>query len=120
MRNKIMVVDDDRQFLDELEESLALSDYEVVAVCDPKRAYDEAQRTRPDLILLDLKMPDESGFQVACKIKYFSTLCQVPILAMTGYFFNRSQNNMLAYGFKDFLVKPFDPIELVSKIEKAL
>ena len=83
-------------------------------------AVELAARLKPDVILLDLVMPDESGFQVACKINYFSGLAHIPIIAMTGYFKESYIPLMSGYGIKDYLKKPFDPLELIAKIESVI
>ncbi len=120
MRNKIMVIDDDRDFLSEVSETLSLSDYDVVTVADPTAALDKIIESRPDLILLDIKMPEESGFQVASKIRYFSGLRQIPIIAVTGSLSEHHRKVINGYGISGCLIKPVDPIELVSKIEESL
>ncbi len=118
-KKKIMIVDDDREFLQELQETLQLNDYDVTAVEDATEAMDAALRVRPDLILLDLKMPLESGFQVACKLKYFSQLNNIPIIAMTGHFKDSYPPLLQTYRINGCIRKPFDTVEVVSKIENA-
>jgi DNA-binding response OmpR family regulator len=120
MKKKILIIDDDKEFLEELAELLKLNDYEVVAVNDAPLAVDAARKSKPDLVLLDLKMPQESGFQVACKIKFFSQLQDVPIIAMTAYFQDNYADLLRTYGIKHCLTKPFDTVELVSRIEDSL
>lgn len=115
-----MIVDDDVALLQELEESLTLNDYEVVVVSDSRRVMDEFSRKNPDLILLDLKMPEESGFQVACKCKYFSQLKKIPIIAMSAHYQESYALALKNYGFQDYLRKPFDVIDVILKIERAL
>lgn len=120
MNKKIMVVDDDVELLEELKESLMLSEYEVVAVNNPVEALDTAIRAKPDLILLDIKMPDESGLQLASKLKFFSAFKNVPIIAMTAYTKEKYLKNISAYGIQDCMKKPFTDLDLVSKIEEHL
>ncbi|MDD5729924.1 MAG: response regulator [Candidatus Omnitrophica bacterium] len=119
MVRKIMIVDDDKEFLEELKESLQMNDYEVVAVDNPRLALEIAINTKPDLVLLDLKMPQESGFQVACEIMYYSGLKNTSIIAMTGHFQQRYESLRDGYGFKGFLKKPFDYFDLLCKIETS-
>ena len=102
-KTKVLVIDDDKLLLRELKDTLSLNDYEVVAVSHPANATDVIEQVQPDVILLDLVMPDESGFQVACKINYFSGLAHIPIIAMTGYFKESYIPLMSGYGIKDYL-----------------
>ena len=119
VKKRILIIDDDREFLEELQETLRLNDYEVTAVEDATEAMAIALRVAPDLILLDLKMPLESGFQVACKLKYFSHLKSVPIIAMTGYFRESYLPLLETYRISAYIRKPFGTVEIVSKIENA-
>ena len=61
---KVMIVDDDSEFLQELKEMLDLSGYEVNAIKDPLQVQEEASRIKPDVIVLDLKMDGMNGFEV--------------------------------------------------------
>jgi DNA-binding response OmpR family regulator len=120
MDKKILIVDDDKDFLEELRESLVLNEYDVVALNDPNEALDVATREKPDVIILDIKMPEESGFQVACKLKFFSGLSHIPIIAMTGHFKDEYIPLMNTYGIKHYIKKPFDCIDIISRIERAV
>ena len=119
-KTRVLVIDDDKLLLRELKDTLSLNGYEVVAVSHPSNATEIIEQVQPDVILLDLVMPDESGFQVACKINYFSSLARIPIIAMTGYFKDSYLPLMNGYGIKDYLKKPFDPLELIAKIESVI
>jgi DNA-binding response OmpR family regulator len=119
MDKKIMLIDDDKDFLEELKESLVLNDYEVVTVNEPSLTMETAAREKPDVIITDIKMPGESGFQLACKLKFFSSLSNIPIIAMTGYFKEEYIPFMKAYGIISYIKKPFDTIDIISKIEGA-
>lgn len=112
-----MIVDDDQEFLEELSETLRLSEYEVIPVNDPVYAVDTVISKRPDLVLLDLKMPDESGFQIACELKYFQGLRNIPTIAMTAFFKEGYLALMKTYGIQDYLKKPFNELDVISKIE---
>jgi CheY-like chemotaxis protein len=117
---KILIVDDDKEFLEELGESLELSGYEMTAVHDASLALEVCQKNKPDLILLDLKMPAKSGFQVADEIKHFQDTAHIPIIAMTGYFKDDYVPLMGLFGITKCLKKPFGVEEVICEIEDAL
>jgi DNA-binding response OmpR family regulator len=117
---KIMIVDDDKEFLDELKETLALSGYDLVAVNDADLVLDEAKKAKPAVILLDLKMPKKNGFQVADELRHFSELQQTPIIAMTAFFKEAYVPLMNICGIKKCLKKPFHPLDVITQIEEAL
>jgi CheY-like chemotaxis protein len=122
MANKrVMIVDDDKIFLDELKETLDLSGYEMIAVNDAVSAVDTVCQTAPDVILVDLKMPQKSGFQVAHELMFLShKIGDIPVIAMTGFFRDGYAALMNMCGIKKCLKKPFSPLDVISEIEEAL
>lgn len=120
MGKRIMVVDDDREFLEELRETLNLSGYEVIEVNEPLLVFSEAVMKKPDLILLDIKMPKKSGFQIADELKHTHEFTRVPIIAMTGYFRDDFLPLMQICGIEKYLKKPFNPLDVIALIEEAL
>ena len=71
---KVMLIDDNKEFLEELQELLTLSGYEPLAFTDPVSALEAAPGIKPQIILLDLMMPGKNGFQLASEIRRFSEL----------------------------------------------
>ena len=118
---KIMVIEDDRELLDELKEMLSLQGYNVTAVNDSVMALEETRKIHPDLILLDMKMLGLDGFQVAEKLKQDQETSGIPIIAMTGYFRkNEHVSLMNMCGIEGCIYKPFSPDEISAKIESML
>lgn len=117
---KVMIVDDDKEFLEELEETLTLSGYDMVAVNDASSALDIAAKTSPDIILIDLKMPKKTGFQLADELRHLSGLKHIPVIAMTGFFKEGYGPLLHICGIKRCLKKPFSPLDVIAEIEEAL
>lgn len=117
---KIMIVDDDKEFLGELGETLALSGYSTVMVSDPILALDTAVREKPDIVLLDLRMPGKNGFQLADELRHVPQLMQVPIIAMTGNFKDSYNPLIKMCDIKKCLKKPFNPLDIIAEIEMLL
>jgi DNA-binding response OmpR family regulator len=115
-----MIIDDDREFLDELRETLSLAGYEMISVNDANAAAATALKTKPDVILIDLKMPGKSGFQVADEVTRLSGLQDVPIIAMSGYFKDEYSPFMNVRGIRKCLKKPFNPLDVIVEIEAVL
>ena len=120
MKTVIMLVDDDALFLEELSEVLRSGDYETVEVRDPQKAVETAQRVRPDLILLDLKMPGQSGFEVAFDLKDEPALAFIPIIAMSGLPEQKHSVYLELSQVRKFLSKPFNPLDIIWAVEDAL
>ncbi len=117
---KVMIVDDDKDFLEELRETLAMSGYEMIAVSDPLLVLNAASKEKPDIIVMDLKMPGKNGFQVADELRHVSQLMQVPIIAMTGNFKDEYDPLMKMCDISKCLRKPFNPLDIIAEIEGAL
>jgi CheY-like chemotaxis protein len=115
---RILVVDDDREFLQELKETLHLSGYEVDAVNQSVNAVDFALNRKPDLILLDLRMDGLTGFEVIKELRNIPQTARIPIIAMSGYF-SEAQDCTLFDFFRihDCLRKPFNPLDVITFIE---
>jgi DNA-binding response OmpR family regulator len=120
-QKRIMVVDDDKEFLDEIRETLVLSGYEVKAVNEASEAFSTATKVKPDLILLDLKMSGMTGFEVVNKLKNFNPTMQIPIIAMSGFFTAEEDDTLLSFfQIHNYLHKPFNPLDVITKIEAVL
>jgi CheY-like chemotaxis protein len=118
---RVLVVDDDLEFLQELKETLALSGYEVYAVNKAGNAINFASARRPDLILLDLKMGGMTGFEVAKGLRSVPQTANIPIIAMSGYFNEQKDCTLLEYfEIHHCLQKPFNPLDVISYIESTL
>ncbi len=121
MKKKILIIDDDEIFLEELKEIIESNGFIAVGVKDSLLAREVVKKENPDLILLDLKMPGKSGFQVADELKHATELSRRPIIAMSG-FFTKTEHFLLMQlcGIQQCIKKPFLPAEMISLINLAL
>jgi len=117
---KLMVVDDDREFLEELRDILSLSGYEIVEVSDTDKFLETASNIKPDAIIMDIKMPGKSGFELANELRQSADLGPTPIIAMSAYFKEEYAPLMNICGIKTCLKKPFNPLDVIAQIEGAL
>ena len=118
---KIMIVDDNKEFSEELRELLYLCGYDPKVVSDSSSAFRFARRVRPDVILLDLRMNGMNGFQVAEQLKHSKETFNIPIIAMSGYFPIEKQGVLLDMRNMDSSIKkPFDVVDLIDQIEGML
>ena len=121
MKNKkVMIIDDNKEFTDELKEALALSGYDVTAVNDTIDVSNIAIKVKPDVILLDLKMPKKSGIQLAYELRQIGILINVPIIAISAFYKEGIFSLMKVHGITTYLSKPVDLIHLINEIEKVL
>jgi len=119
--SRILVVDDNEELLQELQTMLELGGYDVIAMSDSSDAFDVAFKKKPNVILLDLKMSPKTGFQIADEVRNSLLLKDVPVIAMTGFFTEKEHLLMMKLcGIKISILKPFQPVNLIAKIEFAL
>ena len=121
MSKKIMVVDDEPDILTTVGQMLEMSGYEVIRVADGKECIKKLTEstTNPDLIVLDIMMPEVSGWDVAAKIKENPKWNSIPIVFLTakGDTMSIGMGGMAA---EDYIVKPFDVRDLIIRVNKVL
>jgi two-component system, OmpR family, KDP operon response regulator KdpE len=110
---RILVADDDAQLQRALRITLASRGYEVVAARDGAEAIDLAASARPDLVLLDLGMPQVDGIDVIRALRAWS---KVPILVLSGRTDSAEKVEALDAGADDYVTKPFAMDELLARI----
>ena len=117
-KKRVMVVDDDEEFLEELKETLVSGGYNISIFSNGLSALTMARRIKPDVILLDIKMKGKNGIQVADELKHSSDTAHIPIIAMTG-FYTAEEIAALMYicGIETCLIKPFNPLDVITRIE---
>lgn len=120
-QKKILIVDDDKEYLEELNEMLTRVGYDVTAISDGAAAIKAAQVTAPDLILMDLRMPVMSGFEVADRLKALTQTSKIPVIAITGYYTMKEHVWLMKFcGIKRCIKKPADPLDIKEEIESVL
>src|SRR5512141_224812 len=115
---RTLVVDDDQDSCDLIERILKKEGYRVTTLTDPRKVEDELRKSDVHLAIVDLKMPDLSGLDVAQIIKRHDSDCSV--ILMTGYATLDSAVGALRYGVVDYLKKPVREDELVGAVRRAL
>lgn len=119
-KKRVMIVDDDKEYLEELNEMLEMSGYESVAVNDSEKALDVAREIRPDVILLDLKMPKKNGLQLAVDFRRMSELDGVLLIGISAFYKDEYKALLDICGIRRCLKKPFQPLDAITEIEEAL
>ncbi len=121
MPKKIMVVDDEPDILFTVGQVLETSGYEVIKAKDGKECIEKLNGLSevPDLVLLDIMMPEISGWDVAAKIKENPAWKEIPIVFLTakGDIMSIGMGNLTA---EDYIVKPFDIKDLKERVDKIL
>jgi DNA-binding response OmpR family regulator len=119
-RPVILLADDFEDARDIYSSYLTLHGYEVVLAVNGRETVTQATERRPDLILLDLRMPGIGGIEALRQLRTNSALAGVPIIAFTAHALEDERINALGHGFDDVLAKPCLPDELVAFIGRTL
>lgn len=114
---KILIIEDDRNLLNELREFLENMGYEVASVDNFLKANDLALKMRPDLVILDINLPGISGFDICREIKEKSN---IPVLMLTSRVGIEDEIKGLEIGADEYLAKPVDTRRLILRMEKLL
>lgn len=113
----ILVVDDDEEMLGMLNRILELEGYKVATAADGKSALALLYDYSPDLVLLDIMMPELDGFEILDLIRQH---CNIPVIMVTARCEVSSASNALALGADDYIRKPFSTRELLARIKAKL
>jgi len=113
----ILLVDDNEMNLDMLSRRLERRGFNVVSATDGRQALTKAYETRPDLILLDMSLPEISGIEVAKVLRKNVETSETPIIALTAYATDVDRRRALEAGCDDYDTKPVDLARLLVKIE---
>jgi len=116
----VLVVDDEKDVTELLEYKLKQAGLLVRALNDPLRAIGMARDLRPDLIILDVMMPDLTGIQLLRMIRGDALLQDTPVMFLTAKGETEDRLKGLEGGADDYLAKPFDPRELVLRAQALL
>jgi DNA-binding response OmpR family regulator len=117
MNHTILVVDDDKKIVDLVSLYLRREGYSILAAYDGAQALDQARRGHPDLIVLDLMLPELDGTDVCRLLRAGS---RVPIIMLTARSTDDDKLAGLDIGADDYVTKPFNPRELVARIRAVL
>lgn len=120
-KKKILVVDDEQDILVILDKRLSKEGYEVIKAANGTDAMLLAKAEQPDLIVLDIIMPDMSGSEVAERLKKDAATKNIPVMFLTCLFTKKDEvekGHEIAGNF--FIAKPYDPNELLAEIKKRI
>lgn len=120
MYNSILLVEDNSENLGIFATILRHYGYRVVEARSGRQALDLAAAEGPDLILLDLGLPDIDGFEVLARLRKEPTLALIPVLVVSANATQRARDQSLALGARRFLTKPIRPSDLVVAVGDEL
>jgi diguanylate cyclase (GGDEF)-like protein len=120
MPEMILVVDDDPDIARFVEVNLRSAGFDVAVATDGEEALRRADEIRPDLVLLDVMMPRVDGFEVAQRLRRNTRTANTCIIMLTAKAQSSDKVLGLTAGADDYIIKPFDPIELLARVKTTL
>jgi len=120
MPQRILVVDDDREIVRLTRAYLEQSGYQVLVAYDGETALHILRRESPDLVILDLMLPDRNGLDVTRTVRRDASLAAMPIIMLTARVDDHDKIVGLELGADDYVTKPFNPSELMARIRAVL
>jgi two-component system alkaline phosphatase synthesis response regulator PhoP len=118
--SRILVVDDDREIVRLVRSYLERAGYQVVTAYNGETALHTLRRERPDLLVLDLMLPDRDGWDLTRLIRTDDTLAEIPIIMLTARVEDSDKIVGLEIGADDYITKPFNPREVVARVRALL
>jgi DNA-binding response OmpR family regulator len=117
---KILVADDDSDMRELLTHILRRKNYEVISVATADEAQQHAVSAPPDLIVMDIGMPDMDGLTAIWALRETKTLAEIPIVILSAFDSYDLRAEAASAGCQAYLTKPFEVSEFLSVIERAL
>jgi DNA-binding response OmpR family regulator len=119
MAQKILIIDDDAHLRESLAEVLDLEGFSCLQAGNAKSGIASAKKNVPDVVIMDIQLPDSSGFQICQELRKFSK--DFILIMMTGRFLSAEEKTQgLSLGADEYITKPFDIQELSIRIRQLL
>ncbi|MCB2181022.1 MAG: response regulator [Desulfobulbaceae bacterium] len=119
--SRILIVDDNATSVELLEKTISSAGYtSILSITDPRHAKEIYQAYGPHLVLLDINMPYLNGFEVMEQFKHIEQDSYIPVLVLTAQHDEATRLRALAAGAQDFLTKPFNKTETLTRIRNML
>jgi two-component system alkaline phosphatase synthesis response regulator PhoP len=118
--SRILVVDDDKQIARLIRSYLEQAGFQVIVANDGETALHALRRERPDLVVLDLMLPDRDGLDVTRVVRGDPSLAATPIIRVTARVEDTDRIVGLELGADDYVTKPFNPREIVARVRAVL
>lgn len=120
LRNRILIVDDSLNNLLLLELILSRKGYKVEAASSGQLALDSVDLAQPDLILLDIMMPDMDGYEICSRLKASDRTRGIPIIFLSAVLEASEKVKAFNAGGADYITKPFQTVEVIARVENQL
>ncbi|MEK7234882.1 MAG: response regulator [Elusimicrobiota bacterium] len=118
-KRRVLAVDDDASVCEYYDHALSLAGYDVECAPSAAEARDALAKRRPDIILMDVMMPDQDGISFTRELRADANTSNIPIIVVSGLADAGTLNDALLFGAVDYMVKPVEIDALKGKIERT-
>lgn len=115
---RVLVIEDNENNLYLIRFILEKNGYEVIEAMTGKSGMEAAAKEKPDMILMDIQLPDITGYEVTRRIRAFEADGEVPIIAITSFAMTGDKEKALEAGCTGYIEKPINPETIIMEIEK--
>ncbi len=119
-KQTVLVVDDDQEVVRLMSAYLEQAGYEVLVAYDGETAVHQLRREKPDLLLLDLMLPDRDGYDITRLVRADAALAHIPIIMLTARVDDTDKIVGLELGADDYVTKPYNPREVLARVRARL
>lgn len=116
-KKRVLAVDDDQTVLETLKQGLEVLDYAVDTAETQADLWTHLRNAKPDIILMDVSMPGADGISLCKNIRMTAGFSDIPIIILTAFSDEKTFHDAMLFGATDFLMKPFELLEVQKKIE---
>jgi len=120
MKTKVLIIEDNEQNMYMLTYLLESENYEIIQAYSGTEGINAAKNNKPDIILLDIQLPEMDGYTVASKLKENEELKNIPIIAVTSYAMPGDREKAIASGAIGYIEKPINPDTFISQMKSFL
>lgn len=120
MSKRILVIEDTEDNRQILRDLLTTAGYEVLEATDGEMGLAMAAQHKPDLVLMDIQLPQIDGYEATRRIKADPALKHIPVVAVTSYALSGDEEKTRAAGCDGYIAKPFSPRQLLGKVRELI
>jgi len=123
MAKLIYVIDDEKEICELLRITFESRDYKVETGYDGEAVLKMIEKQKPDLLILDLKMPKLNGYEVITRLKASKDYAQIPIMVLTSITQGSNKSDeewKRSLDVEDFITKPFEPLDILKRVQKII
>jgi two-component system, cell cycle response regulator DivK len=115
---RVLVVEDNEKNMKLFRDVLQATGYQTLEATTGGQAVELAAEHAPDLVLMDIRLPDIDGVEALSRLRALTTTASIPVLALTAQAMHGDRERFLAAGFDGYISKPVDIVELISTVRK--